>query len=79
MNFFEHQERARRQTRRMLFLFALAVIGVVVVSDAVIFFAISLDSGCLELQRHKPSLLLIYLSENYGVASFVSNNIISLV
>jgi len=42
-------------------------------------FAISLDSGCLELQRHKPSLLLIYLSENYGVASFVSNNIISLV
>ena len=31
MNFFEHQEHARRQTRKLLFLFALAVISIVLV------------------------------------------------
>jgi len=45
MNFFAHQEQARRQTRRMLFLFALAVIGVVAVTDAVVVFAINLDAA----------------------------------
>ena len=45
MNFFEHQEQARSQTRRMLFLFALAVIAVVVATDALVLFAIGLDSS----------------------------------
>jgi len=31
MNFFEHQEHARRQTRKLLFLFVLAVISIVLV------------------------------------------------
>ncbi len=36
MNFFAHQEQARRQTRRMLVLFALAVLAIVVAIDAVV-------------------------------------------
>ncbi len=36
MNFFEQQHLARRQTRRLVWLFALAVIGVVVAVDVVL-------------------------------------------
>ena len=36
MNFFDHQEQARRQTRRMLFLFALAVLAIVAATDVVV-------------------------------------------
>ena len=36
MNFFEHQDQARRQTRRMLVMFALAVVGIVFVIDLVV-------------------------------------------
>ena len=43
MNFFEHQEQARRQTRRMLFLFALAVAAIVAATDFVVLLAIGLD------------------------------------
>ncbi|HEY6984664.1 MAG TPA: M48 family metallopeptidase [Rhodanobacteraceae bacterium] len=45
MNFFAHQEQARRQTRRMLFLFALAVLVVVVATDLVVLFALNLDQA----------------------------------
>jgi Zn-dependent protease with chaperone function len=40
MNFFAHQEAARRQTRRMLILFAFAVLAIVVATDAVFIVAI---------------------------------------
>ncbi len=43
MNFFEHQEHARRQTRRMLWLFALSVCVIVVVIDFVVLLAIGID------------------------------------
>ncbi|HEY6942399.1 M48 family metallopeptidase [Dokdonella sp.] len=36
MNFFAHQEQARRQTRRMLAMFALAVVAIVVAIDLVV-------------------------------------------
>ena len=36
MNFVEHQDQARRQTRRMLVMFALAVVGIVFVIDLVV-------------------------------------------
>ena len=42
MNFFVHQENARRQTRRMLILFALAVIAIVVAIDGVVALALGL-------------------------------------
>jgi Zn-dependent protease with chaperone function len=45
MNFFEHQEQARRQTRRMLFLFGLAVLAIVAATDVVVLFAIGLDES----------------------------------
>jgi Zn-dependent protease with chaperone function len=45
MNFFAYQEQARRQTRRMLFLFALAVLVIVAATDVVVLFAIGLDSA----------------------------------
>ena len=45
MNFFAQQEDARRQTRRMLFLFALAVAVIVVATDAVVLFALGIDSA----------------------------------
>ncbi len=43
MNFFEHQEQARRQTRRMLVLFAFAVLVVVAATDALLLVTWSLD------------------------------------
>jgi len=36
MNFFEHQERARRQTRRMLAMFVVAVFLIVIAIDLVV-------------------------------------------
>ena len=45
MNFFAHQDQARRQTRRMLFLFALAVLAVIVATDAVVFLAVGLRNA----------------------------------
>lgn len=40
MNFFEHQELARWQTRRMLWLFALAIVAIVVVIDFAVLFGL---------------------------------------
>jgi Zn-dependent protease with chaperone function len=45
MNFFAHQDQARRQTRRMLILFAVAVAVIVVATDAVVLFALGIDSA----------------------------------
>jgi Zn-dependent protease with chaperone function len=38
MNFFEHQDRARRQTRRLVMAFMLAVIAIVVAINALVLF-----------------------------------------
>lgn len=43
MNFFAHQAQARRQTRRMLVMFALAVIVIVVAMDVVLLAAFGRD------------------------------------
>lgn len=40
MNFFEHQDAARRQSRRLIVLFVLAVIGIVVSVDVGLLFAL---------------------------------------
>jgi len=48
MNFFKHQDRARRQTRRLVFLFVLAVLAIVVAVDLALLLAFGLsdlDSG----------------------------------
>ncbi len=43
MNFFEHQDKARRQTRLLLFLFSLAVIGIVLAVNALVLTLFGLD------------------------------------
>ncbi|HEY0231382.1 MAG TPA: M48 family metallopeptidase, partial [Dokdonella sp.] len=45
MNFFEHQELARRQTRHMLLLFALAVVAIVAAVDGVVLIALGVDGA----------------------------------
>jgi len=45
MNFFEHQDKARRQTRRLVFLFILAVVTIVVVIDLVILVVFGLSDA----------------------------------
>jgi Zn-dependent protease with chaperone function len=40
LNFFEHQEQARRQSRLLLFLFLLAVVAIVAAIDAILLVAI---------------------------------------
>ncbi|GAA0718541.1 M48 family metallopeptidase [Dokdonella soli] len=45
MNFFAHQDQARRQTRRMLLLFALAVIAIVAAVDFVLVVALGLGDA----------------------------------
>ena len=41
MNFFERQDAARRQTKRLVFLFALAVLAIVAAVDVVFLIAFS--------------------------------------
>ncbi|NBB91694.1 MAG: M48 family metalloprotease [Gammaproteobacteria bacterium] len=43
MNFFEHQDKARRQSRWLVFLFALAVLAIVAAVDALVFFTVGPD------------------------------------
>lgn len=44
MNFFEHQAQARSKSRRMVWLFALAVLAIVMAINAVVLFAFGLTS-----------------------------------
>ncbi len=43
MNFFEQQDKARRQTRVLIVLFALAVIGIILAVNAVVLVAFGID------------------------------------
>ena len=58
MNFFAHQELARRQTRRMLVLFGVAVLLIVVATDFVLLFALG---GVGALAVGPGGLLLVSL------------------
>ncbi|MGD8357618.1 MAG: peptidase M48, partial [Lysobacterales bacterium] len=44
MNFFEHQDRARKQSRWLILLFLLAVIAIVAAIDMVVLFALGESS-----------------------------------
>jgi Zn-dependent protease with chaperone function len=73
MNFFEHQEQARRQTRRMLWLFTLAMIVIVAVIDAAVLLAIGLDARRVSWQLllfvSMTVVLVIQLGSLYRVAT----------
>lgn len=45
MNFFAHQDQARRQTRRLLWLFALAIVAIVAAIDGVLIVALGIDNA----------------------------------
>ena len=44
MNFFEHQDKARRQTRWLVFLFALAVIGIILAVNMVVLAVLGVEN-----------------------------------
>lgn len=51
MNFFEHQDEARKSTRRLVVLFSLAVISILVITNFVLIIALSfIDSSVLQHQ-----------------------------
>jgi len=52
MNFFEHQQQARVSTRRLIVLFALAVIGVVLAVNAVTVLALGATDQRADLRLH---------------------------
>ncbi len=58
MNFFAHQELARRQTRRMLLLFSLAVACIVIAVDAVVMFVLGFG-GDAETGGIDPGALVV--------------------
>lgn len=79
MNFFAHQEQARKQSRRMIVLFTVAVIAIVLAIDAVVYFGLGLwqetengvrasQSGYLLLST-VVVLLVIGLSTLYRISS----------
>jgi len=58
MNFFEHQDKARRQTRWLVFLFVLAVIGILLAVNALVLAVLGVDT----------------LQTSTGLGQFVSAN-----
>ncbi|MDJ1184255.1 M48 family metallopeptidase [Roseofilum casamattae] len=56
MNFFEHQDRARRQTVYLIFLFAIAIIGTILALYAVFAIAVAME---LETSIWQPELLVL--------------------
>jgi len=62
VNFFEHQEQARRQSRWLVFLFMLAVVTIIVVID----FAILVAFGSLEFEQ-QPLFSMQTLKANVPV------------
>ena len=63
MNFFEHQDKARKQTRWLVFLFILAVVTIVVVIDLVILVAF----GFTNADQQQPIFSMAGLQQNLPV------------
>lgn len=74
MDFFAHQERARKQTRRMLVMFGCAVLIVIGATDFIVFLAVSHDNpdaniaGIL-VMLSLGALAVIALGSLYRIAS----------
>ena len=63
MNFFEYQDKARRQSRSLVFLFILAVVIIVFVIDMAILVAF----GAMDPEREQSLFSLQSLQDNAGV------------
>ncbi|MCX7556064.1 M48 family metallopeptidase [Xanthomonadaceae bacterium JHOS43] len=51
MNFFERQQQARASSRRLVFLFALAVIGIIAAIDLAVWFALGVSQPLHDVER----------------------------
>ena len=69
MNFFERQEAARRTSTRLVVLFALAVLGIVLAVDLVVWMVAGRGSGGLMATATLATLAVIGLGSLYRVAS----------
>ncbi|HXH04268.1 MAG TPA: M48 family metalloprotease [Candidatus Competibacteraceae bacterium] len=83
MNFFEHQDRARRNSRRLVVLFVLAVLAIVAAVDAAVLalFGITTEYAADGLYGHlmeTPSALAI-LEQNRGLVAAVSLGTVALI
>ena len=68
MNFFERQAAARRDSSRLVFLFALAVAGIVLAVDTAVFVATQGNAGAL-LSATVATLATIGIGSMYRIAS----------
>jgi Zn-dependent protease with chaperone function len=66
MNFFEHQAAARRASTRLVLLFALAVLGIVLAVDAVVYLV---AGGSMLVVSTVATLAIIGLGSLYRIAS----------
>ena len=63
MNFFEHQEQARRQSRWLVFLFVLAVLAIIAVIDLAILVAF----GAMDIERQQGLFSATTLQANLHI------------
>lgn len=78
MDFFEHQERARRQTRWLVFMFILALTGIVIAVDILVA-VIAANAGVYSGQFVVPGMQ--WATQNAGllaVASLATGGLISM-
>ena len=67
MNFFEHQDKAKRQSKRLYFIFALAVIGIVLLVDLLVAFAV-MYFGATQSNLGQVNLFSgQWLEDNFGI------------
>ena len=69
MNFFEHQQRARRNTRRAILLFILAVLAIVAITDAVI---LALVAVLMVDPYEPPSMYIDWIRTHPDVALWIA-------
>lgn len=69
MNFFEHQDRAQRRTRWLLFLFGLAVLAIVLVMNAIV---LVLFGQAEPVAAGEPWLTREFLARNVGVMAWTT-------
>ncbi len=67
MNFFEHQDKAKRQSKRLYFIFALAVIGIVLLVDLLVAFGVMYFGATQSNLVQANPFSGQWLQENFGI------------
>lgn len=74
MNFFDHQARAKRDTRFLVFAFLLAVIGIVLVIDLLALYVMAFNQ-----QQLFPSFSLDMITSNASLLAVTSLSVLALI